>query len=79
MGVTVPKTHTEAVQRLATALATFIGVRLLDPGSDRSEVQTSLHVASLPGGKLEISIQRPETGNEIGPSLIVGRLVWELS
>lgn len=67
---------TEPSHRLVLNLCTLLGLsETRSPNTP--EIKTTLHISELPGGTIRIAVTSRPKLVEIGPTLLVSRLIWD--
>jgi len=75
--VTCDQKISEASQRLMRTLCTVLALPESKPPLS-PKIKTTLHIGDVTGGTIRIAVTSPPGQIEIGPSILVSRLVWDV-
>ena len=66
----------ETAHRLVLTLCNILGLPEMRSPADPG-IKTTLHIGQLSGGMIRIAVTSPPRLVELGPSLLVSRLIWD--
>lgn len=76
IGLVVSKTLNSDEEKLLQFLSHFLQIPLHMEKTIQTEYSTAISLSSLPNGDLKLTITSPSLHNEVGPRIIIRKVVW---
>lgn len=76
--ITYDREISKSSLRLVSTLCMVLGLSESKPPHD-PKMKTSIHVGQLADGTIRITVTSPPAGADIGPNLLISRLIWDIS